>query len=60
MFWREVNRVRVKRESKRWGIKDNEGRVVMGWGKEGEMWGSYFKRLLNEGSDDRAVVDGEW
>src|SRR5215469_15969798 len=54
-FWREVNRVRVKTESERWGIKDNEGRE-----KEGEMWGRYFKRLLNEGSEDRAVVDGEW
>src|SRR5215469_10115689 len=24
------------------------------------MWGSYFKRLLNEGSEDRVLVDGEW
>src|SRR5215469_9455954 len=32
----------------------------MGREKEGEMWGRYFKRLLNEGSEDWAVVDGEW
>src|SRR5215469_4848029 len=59
-FWREVNRVRVKTESERWGIKDNEGREVMGREKEREMWGRYFKRLLNEGNEDRAVVVGEW
>src|SRR5215469_7555545 len=59
-FWREVNRVRVKTESERWGIKDNEGREVMGREKEREMWGRYFIRLLNEGSEDRTVVDGEW
>src|SRR5215469_11644772 len=59
-FWREVNRVRVKTESERWGIKDNEGREVMGREKEGEIWGGYFKRLLNEGSEDIEVVDGEW
>ena len=60
MFWREVNRVRVKRESERWGIKDSEGRVVMGREKEGAVWGKYFKRLLNEGSEGRAMVDWEW
>ena len=38
----------------------NEGSEVMGREKEGVMWGSYFKRLLNEGSENRALVDGEW
>jgi len=60
MFWREVNRVRVKKEKVRWGIKDREGRVVMGREEEGAVWGRYFKSLLNEGSEERAVVEGEW
>src|SRR5215469_6371729 len=60
MFWREVNRVRVKKESERWGIKNSESRAVMGREEEGAMWGRYFKSLLNEGSEERAVVEGEW
>src|SRR5215469_10117664 len=47
-FWKEVNRVRKKKEEICGGIRNREGVVVRGAEKEVVVWSNYFQRLLNE------------
>ena len=52
MFWKEVNKIRKKREGWCHMVKDREGEVLQGELEVRERWKDYFEELLNVGVED--------
>ena len=58
MFWKEVNRVRKKKEEISGGVKGLDGEMVQEDKEVSERWREYFKDLLNVNGREREI--GRW